>query len=98
MTTSQRAAAEPDVARVEPGRGQPFGLPEPDVLAARGYVMQEFIASGTARRYELAPGAQVEPDGRWTSVARSAAPRPSPYGDRSHARHPLRIRRHHCPT
>ena len=48
-------------------RGQPFCLPEAD-LVARGYVAEEFFLEGTASSYAPAPGADLGEDGKWDAV------------------------------
>jgi hypothetical protein len=50
------------------GRGWPFGMPDADEVAAHGYVMEEFIARGTASSYPPEPGAEPRRDGRWSTA------------------------------
>src|SRR5438445_565914 len=45
-------------------KGWPFAGTTVDVAKA-GYVEEEYIISGTATRYRLAPGAELGHDGRW---------------------------------
>ena len=47
-----------------------------------GYVEEEYILSGEATRYGLAPGAELTRDGRWTVEPRGT----SPYRTRSCSR------------
>jgi hypothetical protein len=55
------------------GRGGPFGGPVAEELAQHGYVLEEFIASGVARTFDLVSGAEARRDGRWETQAGSSA-------------------------
>jgi Alpha/beta hydrolase domain len=75
MTEKVGDAAGPRIeGPVAGGRGHPFGMPDPAVLEAHGYVMSEFLASGTARRYEPAAGCAGGHDGIWTTEPGAAEP------------------------
>ena len=54
------------------GKGWPFGAPTED-LAARGYLMEEFILRGRANSYRPRPGAAPGPDGVWLTEPGEAA-------------------------
>jgi Alpha/beta hydrolase domain len=49
------------------GRDRPFGMPDGSLLEEHGYVMEEFLVSGTARCYESAAGTEAGADGHWTT-------------------------------
>src|SRR5438876_2616508 len=54
-------------------KGLPFAATTVDVAKA-GYVEEEYVISGTATRYRLAPGAELGHDGRWDVEAAGTAP------------------------
>jgi hypothetical protein len=66
------------------GKGKPFGSPIDD-LAARGYVMEEFLVEGTAGSYAPVPGSEVGIDGWWEVEPAEEAP----YRTRMHVVRPV---------
>jgi len=53
--------------------GWPFAAPVKD-LAAHGYVIEEFLLEGTARRYRARAGTAPGSDGRWEAEPAETAP------------------------
>ncbi|MGD9796594.1 MAG: alpha/beta hydrolase domain-containing protein [Acidimicrobiia bacterium] len=53
--------------------GRPAASPLVD-LAAVGYVEEEWFLAGEATTYELAPGTEATPDGRWTTLPSGSMP------------------------
>src|SRR5438045_53474 len=54
-------------------KGWPFAATTLDVAKA-GYVEEEYVLSGTAARYRLAPGTELGHDGRWNVEVAGTAP------------------------
>jgi Alpha/beta hydrolase domain len=55
-------------------RGRPFGYPDSESLAQKGYVLEEYLARGTARAYQLAGGQEPSVDGRWLTTRAEEEP------------------------
>jgi hypothetical protein len=58
---------------VDGGRGSPFAAPLGDA-GEYGYVVEEFFLHGEATAYEVEPGTELSPDGRWAVCPRASAP------------------------
>jgi hypothetical protein len=56
------------------GPRPPWGAPDTEELAARGYVVDEYVLEGTAHGYELASPEGASVDGRWEVEPYAEAP------------------------
>jgi hypothetical protein len=55
-------------------RGWPFGAPDRDVLATKGYQLEEFLVEGAANAYEMIPGCDLTDDGNWQTRPAESSP------------------------
>ena len=67
-------SAAPTVVAPRTGRRPPWGTPDADELAARGYVVDEYTLEGVARGYELTQPGGAPVDGRWEVAPYAEAP------------------------
>ena len=66
--------AAPTVVAPLTGPRPPWGAPDADELAARGYVVEEYVLEGIAHGYELTAPDGAPADGRWEVAPYAAAP------------------------
>ncbi|WP_409329377.1 alpha/beta hydrolase domain-containing protein [Trujillonella humicola] len=69
-----RAAVAAEVAGPVEGERAPYGAPPDEVLAARGYVSEEFLLGGEAAAYRHPEEVPPSADGVWAAEAVAAAP------------------------
>ncbi|MGY1740439.1 MULTISPECIES: alpha/beta hydrolase domain-containing protein [unclassified Blastococcus] len=69
-----RAVLGAEVAGPVDGARPPYGAPPPEVLAAHGYVCEEYLLDGEATAYAHPDGAPPSPDGRWEAETVGTAP------------------------
>jgi hypothetical protein len=67
-------SAAPTVVAPRTGPRPPWGAPDADELAARGYVVDEYTLEGVARGYELTSPDGAPVDGRWEVEPYAEAP------------------------
>ncbi len=74
IVAPMRSEPEVEVAGPVTGAQPPYGAPPADVLAAHGYVCEEFVLAGKATAYGHRDGAPLTADGRWEAVPVATAP------------------------